>query len=111
MAKLNYNLPKKLNKRVTIRQEGNTDDGMGGFIEGWSDLVTVWAGIRPRQADEFEEAEGIENEITHVVTIRYRTGIEPSMEVKYGAREFQILSVINPYEANRYLELVCVEDL
>lgn len=109
--KLNYNLPKTLNKRVTIRQEANTDDGMGGFTEGWSDIATVWAGIKPRSAKEFLEAEGLENTLSHTVTIRYRSDVRPDMQVVYDSRHFHITGVVNVEEANRYLQLMCEEEV
>lgn len=108
---MDYNLAKRLKHRVTLRREQNTPDGMGGIIEGWTDVATLWAGVEPRRARELVEAEGITNEVTHVVIIRHRSDVGPDDSIRYQSRDFKILSIVNPEESNRYLELVCQEQV
>lgn len=107
---MDTNLAKRLKHRVTLLAEQNTSDGMGGIVEGWVDVATVWGGVEPKTAREFVKAEGISNEVTHVVVIRYLPNVHPDYQVKFGVRQFKVISVINPDERNAYLELVCKEE-
>jgi head-tail adaptor len=51
----------------------------------------------------------LEARITHRMHLWYRTGVTPKMQVSYGSRTFQIISVKNVEERNRVLELMLEE--
>jgi len=48
-------------------------------------------------------------EVTGKISIRYLAGITPKMRVKHGNRIFDIVSMINPEERNRELQLMVKE--
>lgn len=78
-------------------------------VEKWDDVCTVWANIKPIAGKEYYQAETIESELTHRIIMRYRKGITPEMRVVYKGRIFYIQSVINDYERNVSLQLMCRE--
>jgi SPP1 family predicted phage head-tail adaptor len=98
-----------LNKRVVIQAQTKTPDGLGGFVVVYSDLATVWAAIWPVSATERVSANTITLINTHRIRIRYRMGFKSSWRIKFGNRYFSIVSIINPNEANEYLDLMCKE--
>jgi len=105
----------KLNKRIKIQSKAQTADNMGGFIDTWSDLATLWAAIWPTSAAEFIRANQATMEITHRIRIRYqRFEIKPSYRIKFtdtvqGDRYFNIVSIINPNEKQEWLDIMAKE--
>lgn len=97
---------------VTIKRPAGTISGTGGVTEGTP--VTVgeeYVAIDPLSLREKEQlqAGGVQAETTHVVRMRYRNDVGPSMFLVKGTRRFEILSLANPEEANRELHLLCAE--
>ena len=92
----------QLNKRITF-QISSTSAGEG--ITSWSDYCTVWAAILPHVGNRRYQAKQLDSEIEGQIIIRYRDDITSSMRIKYLDRYFQILSIINPGEANTQLEI------
>nr|DAN00169.1 MAG TPA: Putative head tail adaptor [Caudoviricetes sp.] len=96
--------PGKLNKRITFQlQDLDLED------EDWKDIATTWASINPISGKEYYSAETINSDLTHKIRLRYRRGITPDMRVLYNGRIFYIISVINEYEKNTMLQLMCRE--
>lgn len=98
-----------LRHRVIIQGKQTTPDGMGGFVEAWQDIATVWGDVRPLRGQERYVAQQAVSEVTHKVTIRYMSGIAPGNRILFDGRVFDILAVINVAERNRWLELLCSE--
>lgn len=96
--------PGKLNKRITFQlQDLDSED------EYWKDIATTWANINPISGKEYYSAETINSDLTHKIRLRYRRGITPDMRIIYNDRIFYIISVINEYEKNTMLQLMCRE--
>ena len=96
--------PGKLNKRITFQlQDLDSED------EEWEDRATTWASINPISGKEYYSAETINSDLTHKIRLRYRRGITPDMRILYNGRIFYIVSVINEYEKNTMLQLMCRE--
>ena len=96
--------PGKLNHRITFQIQN-----LDSEIEEWNDIVTTWASINPISGREYYQAETINSDLTHKVRLRYRKGITPDMRILYKDRIFNIVSVINEYEKNAILQLMCRE--
>ncbi|WP_434632010.1 phage head closure protein [Thermoanaerobacterium thermosaccharolyticum] len=99
----------KLRHRATIQQLVNIDDGAGGSIETWQDIVTVWAAIEPLRGNERYTAQQVQSTLSRKVTIRYREGIKSQMRLTYKGRIFDIVSAIDIKELHQWLELLCSE--
>ncbi len=100
-----------LRHRVTIQRKTATVDTHGGPIETWETVCSISASIEPLQGREFIAAQAVNAEITGKIRIRYRSDITASMRVLFGAKIYNILSVINPAELNRELVLMVSEGL
>lgn len=102
-------LPSQLRHRVTLEQLARADDEGGGYDETWVEVVTLFADVRPIGGTERVEADRLEGQITHEITLRFRQGVVPAMRFRKGARLFQVLSVINVEERDRWLKCRCEE--
>jgi len=101
--------PGDLRHRVTIQSRHEQSDGMGGFTAAWETFAEAWAGIWPVSAKEVINNGQLAGQISHRVRIRYVEGVTSAMRILFGARVFNVLSVINPNEGNELLDLVCME--
>jgi len=104
------NLTSRLNKRVTILRNEITGRGeYGAPIESWTPVATVWAAIEPLQGQEYFAAYRENANVTTRIRIRYRTGIDRTMIVRYGDAEFEIEYIIHPKFAKVELQLMSRE--
>ena len=99
----------QLNKTIVLQEPTRTADGMGGSTETWSDNATIWAAIWPISANEVIRSSQAVMEISHRIRIRYRSGVLSSWRIKFGARYFNIISIINKNESNEYLDIMAKE--
>lgn len=101
----------KLRHKVELqaRTEPPTRDGYGQRTSEWKTLKTVWASIEPATGKQLFVAQQIQAEISHVVTIRYYSGLTQNERVLFGTRIFDINFVRNVDERNVYQELFCKE--
>jgi SPP1 family predicted phage head-tail adaptor len=100
-----------LKKRIELQSASKVQDGMGGYSEAWSTNKTVSAGIWPVSANERIQGATPTMTISHRIRIRYRSGVTPGMRIKFGARYFSIVSIINPNEAGELLDILAKEVL
>ena len=98
-----------LNRRVTLQYKTKLPDGMGGSVDVFIDAATVFAAIWPVSASEQIQAAQQVMTISHRIRIRYRSVFKSSWRVKFGTRFFSIVSIINPNEAGKYLDIMCKE--
>jgi SPP1 family predicted phage head-tail adaptor len=99
----------KLNKRIVIESKTQTPDDYGGNTVAWATFATVWAQIKPIKWLERFHSEKLENEVTHKIVIRYKTGIKANMRILYDSRYFQITGITDIDEAKRYIEILAQE--
>lgn len=95
--------------RITLQQASREPDGMGGFMESWQDIATVWAEVQPLMGKAYMVAKQTQSALSHRVRIRYRDGVTPDMRVQFGTRHFIIDAVLCPDERKHELHLMCVE--
>ncbi|WP_026078454.1 phage head closure protein [Saccharococcus caldoxylosilyticus] len=99
--------------RITFQQYDENATNENGFPleedQRWQDVKTVWAMIKTLQGREYYEAATTQNENTVRFVIRYTSGINPDMRIKYKDRKFEILSVINDDEQNITLTIIAKE--
>lgn len=99
-----------LKKRITFQRpvEGSAD-ALNEKAVTWASIVTVSASVLPQTSREFYRAQQVIAEMTHLLSIRYRSGIDETLRIKFGKRILKIVSVLNDEEGNRELLIACVE--
>jgi SPP1 family predicted phage head-tail adaptor len=102
----------KLRHQITLEQNTGVEDTAGQVVDNWTPFATnLWASIRPLTGEEVLQAQQVQAEVTHEVKLRYLAGVTPQLRVLFGARVFNILSVVNTDERNYELVLLCKEQM
>jgi len=105
-----------MNRRVAIQQRNAGQDAIGGQLETWVTIATVWAAIEPLTGRELLAAQSVQSEVTHQLVIRWQAIFAnpkaiAAMRVVYGSRIFNITGALNQGERNRELLLLASEGL
>lgn len=98
-----------LRERIVIEQVATTRDAVGGQVETWSNLATLWARVQPTSASERFYRQATNAAAGWKISIRYRTDITTKMRIVWGSRRFEIRGVQNIDEQKRFLELAADE--
>jgi len=98
-------------KRIALQSYAETRTASGAVTKTWATYDTVWAQLRTLSGRERDMAQQEASTLTHEITIRYRTGVQPDHRVYYDSRYFDIKDVRNVDERNKELRLRCVEVL
>lgn len=104
----------KLRNKITIQNTALSSDSFGGYTTGRTTYLTAFAQIKPKAGKQvFNEQSGeqISNPQDFEFTIRYRSGILTSMRILFGSRTFDIKSIENDNEYDRYIKLVATENV
>lgn len=99
----------ELKERVILQNKSIAKSAGGDRTITWNDVVTTWAKISPLSGREYFQAMQTQSKVQTRIIIRWRNNITPDWRVKYGARIFEIESVIDENNKHNYLELMCVE--
>ena len=99
----------KLRHKVTIKSREASQDEYGEVTYTWSTAARAWANIEPLAGRELLHAQQVNAELTHRVTMRYMSGVDPTDRIAFGSRTLEVVSVINPDERNKELVLLCKE--
>lgn len=99
----------ELRQRVTVEAPSVARNAQGGFSETWATAETRYAKIEPLSGREFFEAQRVDSDVTHMVTMRYFSGLTSSHRITYGSRTFYIESVINTDERDWKTVAMCRE--
>lgn len=98
-----------LRHRVTIQEETKTEDTGGGFALAWADVSTMWCDVVPATGREVFQAQQLQKNVSHKITTRYRTDVTTANRLLWGARTFNVRSVITVSERNRYTVILADE--
>ena len=100
--------PGKLRHKIQIKQptETNTD---GEVTRTWATKYNVWAQVRTPTGREIEQQSHILPNLTHVVTIRWKSDIKPEWRVYWRGRALHIGSVAPDEKNKEFLVLRCTE--
>lgn len=99
----------KLRHRVTFQNPPTAQNSTGQVTGSYTTLATRWGSIEPLSGRELVNAQQISAEVTHRIRVRWLSGIAPKVRAVFGSRNFDILSVLNPEERKRELELLVRE--
>jgi SPP1 family predicted phage head-tail adaptor len=95
--------PGALRTEFSLQAVTAAADGLGGFAEEWSEIATVFASIEPVAAESSFGADQTLETVTHRITFRYREGVRSGMRFSRHGRAFDIVTIHDPDESERYL--------
>lgn len=93
-----------LNHTLTLQTLTETDDGMGGITQTWSDNGTFRARVSPLTSQE----RLLQNKSTQVTTHKIYCdpmAVTVKDRFKWGSVYFEILGITNPSEVYHHLEI------
>lgn len=99
----------KLSRQVTIQSPSTTQDEYGQPTQAWTDVITTWAAIRAATSKEIYAASSFVSQVSHIVLIRWRPGIQAKQRILYRDRVFEIQAISDPDERRVSLNLLCLE--
>ena len=100
----------RMRHRVTIQRLTQAQDALGQATDTWTDVATVWARMRPRTGQERYVESGEHAELSHEVLMRHGVSVTVEDRLLYDGRYFDIESVINYHERDRFLLLMVSEN-
>lgn len=95
---------------ATIETYTQAVDSFGGTSGGaWATFSQAWIGIFPLNGTEKYVSGEKHATATHKIKMRFLSGVNAKMRIKARGRTFEIVSVINPGERDKELQLVVEE--
>lgn len=101
----------KMRYRVKVERATNTRDAGGGLSQSFRSVATIYANIKPKNANSVYRQGMLQEKVTHEITIRYMKNIDTNSKITYGNRSFAINGIINVDERDRFLTLLCEEGI
>lgn len=101
----------ELRSRIRISRPVGTTSATGGVVEGTPEVFAdrVPASITSALGTETLQASGLVAGVTHLIKIRFLSGVQSFMTVTFEARLFQILSIVDVDERHIEHQLLCAE--
>ena len=103
---------RKLRHKITIQSVTQSTDARGGPTETFSTYAIRRAEIKPLSGREYFANQQVQSQSSIWFKVRYDNTtkrIDPTYQVSYDSRIFDIESVINVDEKDQELVLMCVE--
>ena len=97
--------------RITIEAPVETKGADGSISTTWATFTETWASIEPLIGREYFAQQREQATVSHKIRMRHQPGITHKMRVVWGARIFEIESVLNIGERNREIVLMCQESV
>jgi SPP1 family predicted phage head-tail adaptor len=102
-----------LRHRVEIQIPFEDRDDIGGVRQIWMVVGEAWADIEPLTGKEVYEASSLEGRLSHRITLRGTTVLEPTWRLvwKDQTRAFQLYSIKDLGERHRTIQAMAMEIL
>ena len=97
----------KLDQRITLQTATVTKDAVGGPVETWATLATLWANVRDLSGKAINEAQQVGSAVTRRVTIRWRAGITAALRVQFADARVAKVAFVREVGRREFLELDC----
>lgn len=94
---------------ATVQRRTGERDDSGGLLDNWIAFASVRLGLEPLRGREFNSAGRVSAETTHLIYMRYLTGLTPDMRILFGTRIFDIQAIIDIDERHRDFEITAIE--
>jgi SPP1 family predicted phage head-tail adaptor len=89
--------------------EQTPGNDLDGIPSTWGKVDTQWGEIRPLSGREYEAAQQMQSSVTHRIQTHLVATANSAMRLVAGDRVFEVESVINEGERNRFHVWRCTE--
>ncbi len=98
-----------LRTRLVLEAPQDVADDIGGVARSFVPITSVWGAIEPLSAARVWQAQQVEQEISHRITLMYRADVTADMRLRLGSRVFEIRAAYDLDETRRFSSLDCWE--
>lgn len=89
--------PGAMRYRAKFQAPPVSQDSTGGRTGPWTDVVSVWAQVKPLRGTPYFEAAKFTHEVDTEITIRFNKNVKPAQRIVLGdGRIYKIISLITP---------------
>lgn len=101
----------RLMHRLNIQQYIATLSSNGETAKTWQTFKTVYGEVRPVSAREIlqSNSDKSQQEISHVATIRFLTGVLAKMRIIWEGKTLEIMGVVPDRTNKRMIQMTCRE--
>lgn len=103
--------PGELNRKVIVERRSTTLGTMGEEINSWTTYKAIWCKVLPGRGQESAIARRETGKLETKFWCRYFSGLTLKMRLNLSGRYFDIVSIANLEERNRFLEVTAVETI
>jgi len=96
-----------LSERIELQSKVQTIDAVGGHLQTFNALATVWARVVFSNGAIADIGDARSARISHTITIRFRSDIGPGDRVIYRSEPLEIISANDLNGRKAYLVLKC----
>ena len=102
-----------MREQITIQTESRTADGGGGYAQAFTTNFTTNASVNPVSGKEDYKQGKLRDTTLFEFVIRYRSDktVTAANRILWRSRAFQVKSVINHLERNKYLVMRAEENV
>jgi SPP1 family predicted phage head-tail adaptor len=100
---------KDLPYRVKLQSPTRTRNPLGEEVVAFTDIATVWAGVRALAGRELEQARAATPEVAVEVLVRWRTDVKADWRIVFGDRQLNIGAVLEGGPKDAFVRLNCAE--
>lgn len=100
---------RSLKHKITFQSQSDTKNDFGEQEKNYIDVLTTWCSIQTITGREQFLSSQEYSTLSHKLRCRYSDKINTKQKIKFGDRIFNILAVLNIFEANRELEILVEE--
>lgn len=98
-----------LRHRVTLKSISDVVGDGGQKTRSYVTIANVWAELKPSQIPVRTKADRVEFLTSFTITCPYSESYMVARQITLGARVFEVQSMINLHEDQRYLVFQCEE--
>ena len=97
-----------LNRRITLNSRTlNTPQTSVYYTHSFVDSIATWANVETVKGKEIFGGTNMDERISHIFRIRYRSGITSEHWIKFNGDNYDIIEIENPEEENNFLYIKC----
>lgn len=100
---------RSLRHRIIFQDQTESKNNFGEVENSWNDVFETWASIQTISGKEQFLSNQNYSTLSHKVRVRYSVLIDSKQRILFNDRVFKILSVLNIFEKNQELEILCEE--
>lgn len=99
----------KMNKRIWIMEYKEIKDSIGQDTQELAQTKRLWATVKPIKGGEYYTALKLSPEITYVIYVRYRKGINENSIIMYQKKLLEVKYAIDIEEKHELIEIQCAD--